>query len=273
MTATGTDTSSTSGHRRRVSPTRGGRTRGTAFDSPTAGSLSHPSRSARFKATCTPPISPEPSFAQEAGDVATAERYLDKAQRLKESFNRDFWIEDRAWFAIGLDGDKRPIDALASNMGHCLWTGIVDDDKAARVAERLLSPQLFSGWGIRTLATSMSAYNPVSYHNGSVWPHDTALCAAGSDELRVHRGVASTHRRTVGGGQCDRWTSSGAVRRSRPRRCVGPGRVPDVVCASGLGGGRATAPSSRDAPLRRLGCGRPDLGGAGAAHRAFGAVA
>jgi glycogen debranching enzyme len=70
-------------------------------------------------------------------------------------------------------------DALASNMGHCLWTGIVDVDKAPAVAARLMSPEMFSGWGVRTLATSMSAYNPMSYHNGSVWPHDNAPVAAG----------------------------------------------------------------------------------------------
>ncbi len=83
------------------------------------------------------------------------------------------------YFAVALDGDKRPVDACASNMGHCLWTGIVDEDKAPRVAEQLLSPEMFSGWGIRTLGTAMGAYNPVSYHNGSVWPHDNAIIAAG----------------------------------------------------------------------------------------------
>ena len=80
---------------------------------------------------------------------------------------------------MGLDRDKVPIDALVSNMGHCLWTGIIDDEKAPIVAKQLLSDELFSGWGIRTLATSMTRYNPISYHNGSVWPHDNALCAAG----------------------------------------------------------------------------------------------
>jgi glycogen debranching enzyme len=118
-------------------------------------------------------------FAEEAGDHRTEARYLDRAKRLKEAFNRDFWLPEPRGYALGLDADKRPVDALASNMGHCLWTGIVDDDNAPAVAEQLLSPDLFSGWGIRTLSTSMRAYNPVSYHNGSVWPHDSALCAAG----------------------------------------------------------------------------------------------
>ncbi len=130
-------------------------------------------------------------LAREAHDEATEARCLDKARRLKEAFNRDFWLEDRGWYALGLDAYKQPIDALASNMGHCLWTGIIDADHATVVAERLLSPEMFSGWGIRTLATSMSAYNPVSYHNGSVWPHDNALCAAG---LMSYGMVDEAHR-------------------------------------------------------------------------------
>jgi glycogen debranching enzyme len=118
-------------------------------------------------------------FAFEVGDRTTFETYRARATALKEAFNRDFWLEDRQWFAIGLDGDKKPIDSLASNMGHCLWTGIVDEDKAQAVARHLLSPEMFSGWGVRTLATTMGGYNPVSYHCGSVWPHDTAIAAAG----------------------------------------------------------------------------------------------
>ena len=118
-------------------------------------------------------------FAAEQGDGALSARLRLKAAELKAAFNRDFWVEEHGWVAMGLDRDKRPIDALASNMGHCLWTGILDADKADRVAKRLLSPDLFSGWGIRTLGTSMVGYNPIGYHSGSVWPHDNALCAAG----------------------------------------------------------------------------------------------
>src|SRR5437588_88638 len=118
-------------------------------------------------------------FALEADDEATWLRYRDKAHELKAAFNRDFWLDDRGWFAMGLDHDKHPIDALASNMGHCLWTGILDPDKAQVVAERLLAPDMFSGWGIRTLSESAVGYNPMSYHVGSVWPHDNALIAAG----------------------------------------------------------------------------------------------
>ncbi len=117
--------------------------------------------------------------ADEDGDAPTGERYRAKATALKVAFNRDFWLPERGWFAMGLDESKQPIDALASNMGHCLWTGIVDEDKAAAVAAHLVGPDLFSGWGIRTLASSMTGYNPISYHCGSVWPHDNAIAAAG----------------------------------------------------------------------------------------------
>jgi glycogen debranching enzyme len=118
-------------------------------------------------------------FAHEVGDAATWDRFRQKAADLKTAFNRDFWLEEQGWFAVGLDADKQPIDSLASNMGHCLWTGIVDEDKAPLVASRLLSSELFTGWGIRTLGSSMRGYNPISYHCGSVWPHDNALIAAG----------------------------------------------------------------------------------------------
>jgi glycogen debranching enzyme len=118
-------------------------------------------------------------FAAEAGDEAGAAHWRAEAQALRTAFNRDFWLPERGWLAMGLDRDKNPLDALASNMGHCLWTGILDEDKASEVAAWLVRPELFSGWGIRTLGTTMSGYNPIGYQSGSVWPHDTALCAAG----------------------------------------------------------------------------------------------
>ncbi|SNS80273.1 Glycogen debranching enzyme (alpha-1,6-glucosidase) [Streptosporangium subroseum] len=118
-------------------------------------------------------------FAHHVGDSALEEEWFTRATRIREEFNERFWLPDRGYYAIGLDGAGRPIDSLASNMGHCLWTGIVDEDKAPSVAERLLSPEMFTGYGVRTLASDMGAYNPMSYHNGSVWPHDNALIAAG----------------------------------------------------------------------------------------------
>ncbi len=135
-------------------------------------------------------------FAYEVGDEQTYQRFRAKAAQLKVAFNRDFWLEDRGFFAVGLDADKRPIDSLTSNVGHCLWTGIVDEDKAARVAEALRSPSMFTGWGLRTLSSDNPAYNPISYHCGSVWPHDTAIVASGlarygyeDDALRLILGL------------------------------------------------------------------------------------
>ena len=134
-------------------------------------------------------------FAAEAGDDALAARLREKAHELRRRFNEDFWLPDRGYYAIALDRDKRPVDALASNMGHCLWTGIVDEDKAPAVAAHLMSPELFSGWGVRTLATSMASYNPISYHCGSVWPHDNAIAVAG---LVRYGFVAEAHRIVLG---------------------------------------------------------------------------
>ena len=118
-------------------------------------------------------------IAYDAGDQPLASQLADEAAQLKKRFNEQFWIPERGYYAIALDGRKRQVDACASNMGHCLWVGLVDEDKAPMVAERLMSPEMFSGWGIRTLASDMGAYNPASYHNGSVWPHDNAVIVAG----------------------------------------------------------------------------------------------
>jgi glycogen debranching enzyme len=118
-------------------------------------------------------------IAYDAGDMGVATRYRELAAQLKKQFNEQFWLPDVGYYAIALDGQKRPVDACASNMGQCLVFGIIDDDKAPLVAERLMSPEMFSGWGVRTLASNMGAYNPASYHNGSVWPHDNAIIAAG----------------------------------------------------------------------------------------------
>jgi len=104
---------------------------------------------------------------------------LRRAESLKDRFNEAFW-DRRGWFVLGLDADHRPIDALTTNPGHALWSGIADDDKARQYVERLTDHDLWTGWGLRTLAGSMAAYDPLSYHNGSVWPHDTALAIAGA---------------------------------------------------------------------------------------------
>ncbi|WP_104140361.1 glycogen debranching N-terminal domain-containing protein [Arthrobacter sp. ZGTC131] len=118
-------------------------------------------------------------MAYDAGDLALARDFADQAALLKKRFNEQFWMPDRGYYAIALDSKKRQVDACASNMGHCLVYGLLDEDKAPLVVERLMSPEMFSGWGVRTLASDMGAYNPASYHNGSVWPHDNALIASG----------------------------------------------------------------------------------------------
>jgi glycogen debranching enzyme len=113
-----------------------------------------------------------------------------KARKLLERFNRDFWDDELGYYVLALDGEKRQVDAVTSNPGHLLWSGIVPKSRARAVADRLLSDELFSGWGIRTLSTEMRGYNPLEYHNGTVWPHDTAICAEGMRRygLRGHAG-------------------------------------------------------------------------------------
>ncbi len=115
-----------------------------------------------------------------SGEASSVVRgFEDRAAALRDRFDRAFWIEDSEWYAIGLDGDKQQIGSLTSNIGHLLWTGIVPPERAERLAAHLTSPAMFSGWGLRTMSTANVGYNPLSYHCGSVWPHDTALAAAG----------------------------------------------------------------------------------------------
>jgi glycogen debranching enzyme len=113
-------------------------------------------------------------------DPALATRLRTEAADLRERFDRDFWIEARGgYYAIGLDGDKRPIDSLTSNIGQLLWSGIVPTERAAVIARQLMSDALFSGWGVRTLSTDDAGFNPIGYHRGTVWPHDNSIIASG----------------------------------------------------------------------------------------------
>jgi glycogen debranching enzyme len=117
--------------------------------------------------------------ARALGEHELASRLEKEAGQLREAFNRDFWIEQEGYFAFGLDGDKRPITTITSNPGHCLWAGIIDEEKAPRVARKLLGPGLCSGWGLRTLSAKHKPFDPLGYHRGTVWPHDNALIAHG----------------------------------------------------------------------------------------------
>jgi glycogen debranching enzyme len=102
-----------------------------------------------------------------------------EAKELRERFNRDFWDDELGYYVLALDGGKHKVDAAASNPGHLLWSGIVPRNRARVVADRLLREDLFSGWGIRSLSSEMEGYNPLEYHAGTVWPHDSSLCAEG----------------------------------------------------------------------------------------------
>jgi glycogen debranching enzyme len=112
-------------------------------------------------------------------DDELAARLEREAEELKERFNRDFWIEQRGFYALALDGEKRQVDSLTSNVGHLLWSGIVPEDRAGILADQLVGEALFSGWGVRTMAEGEGGYNPIRYHNGTVWPHDNSLIAHG----------------------------------------------------------------------------------------------
>jgi glycogen debranching enzyme len=115
--------------------------------------------------------------------IDLADRWEEEARDLKVRFNRDFWMEDQDYCALALDGDGKPVDSITSNPGHCLNLGILTPEKAYSVAERLRAPDMFNGWGIRTLSSLSPAYNPMGYHIGSVWPHDNALIAIGLRSL------------------------------------------------------------------------------------------
>jgi glycogen debranching enzyme len=112
-------------------------------------------------------------------DEELARRLEADAAALRARFNADYWDPERGHFVHALDRDKRRVDALTSNVGHLLWSGIADNEKAAATVQRLVAPDMFSGWGIRTMSSTDSGYNPIEYHNGTVWPHDTGLIAEG----------------------------------------------------------------------------------------------
>jgi glycogen debranching enzyme len=120
------------------------------------------------------------------GFADRAERLTNDAETLKGRFNEDFWCEDLGTFAIALDGDKQPCRVSTSNAGHALFAGIATSEHAQRVCDNLLSASLFSGWGVRTVSAVEKRYNPMSYHNGSVWPHDNALIGAGFARYGMH---------------------------------------------------------------------------------------
>ena len=121
------------------------------------------------------------------GDEELAAEQERKAAKLRERFERDFWSDKLGTYVLALDGAKHQVDAVSSNPGHLLWSGIVPPRRARAVAERLLRDDMFSGWGIRCLSSEMRGYNPLEYHAGTVWPHDSAICAEGMRRYGLHR--------------------------------------------------------------------------------------
>ncbi len=118
-------------------------------------------------------------MASRVGDEELSLELSRQAEMLRQRFEDAFWLDDLGIYALALDGNKRPVRTRSSNAGHVLSTGIAAPDRATSVLKEMLSPNFYSGWGIRTIATSEARYNPMSYHNGSVWPHDNAMIAAG----------------------------------------------------------------------------------------------
>lgn len=124
------------------------------------------------------------------GDDDASRAWSERADQLKRRFHDAFWMPELGFYAMALDRDKRPLDVVSSNIGHVLWTGLADEAVVPQVVDRLLAPDMFTGFGIRTLSSEAAQYNPASYHNGSVWPHDTAIVAAGMANAGHHEGAA-----------------------------------------------------------------------------------
>ncbi|MCM6776042.1 amylo-alpha-1,6-glucosidase [Nocardia sp. CDC159] len=138
-------------------------------------------------------------LAEEFGETAVATRLRDRASALRTKFAEAFWMPEKGWYAVALDRGKRRVDALTSNVGHCLWSGIVPDEHAAQLIAHLAKPEMDCGFGLRTLSSKMGAFNPMSYHNGSIWPHDTAIAVAGLLRYRHIPGAVELATRLADG--------------------------------------------------------------------------
>jgi glycogen debranching enzyme len=135
--------------------------------------------------------------ARRLGRSDTADRLDRAADQLAQRFEEAFWCEEIGLYAMALDGEKRPCRVRASNAGHLLWTGIARPDRARRVADAMISSDFFSGWGVRTLAKGEARYNPMSYHNGSIWPHDNSLIALGLSRYGLKEHVEKVFEATL----------------------------------------------------------------------------
>ena len=196
-------------------------------------------------------------LARHRGDDQLGARLDVAADELRLRFDAAFWVPAIGFYAMALDGDKRPVATITSNPGQALWSGIVPPERAERVTARMLEPDLFSGWGIRTYAAGQPGYNPVGYHSGSVWPHDNALTAAGFKWAEAADGANTIAGRLIEAAQ---WFPDLRL----PElfcgydRCVGRGsrRVPGRLFATGLVGRRVVLVHLDDARSARGRVGR-----------------
>jgi glycogen debranching enzyme len=130
-------------------------------------------------------------YFEKLGELGRAVEVRRQAAELRARFARDWWLENEDCFAMALDADKAPVMTVSSNPGHCLWSGLLEEEQARQLGQRLMAEDMLCGWGIRTLSTREATFNPMSYHNGSVWPHDNSLIIAGlkgygMDDLAMH---------------------------------------------------------------------------------------
>jgi glycogen debranching enzyme len=130
-------------------------------------------------------------LARHLGQESRADALAEAAERLRRNFEDRFWCEELGTYALALDGAKQPCRVKSSNAGQALFCGIVSPERAGRLADGLMAREMFSGWGIRTLASDAPRFNPMSYHNGSVWPHDNALIALGLARYGCKRAVSA----------------------------------------------------------------------------------
>ncbi len=166
-------------------------------------------------------------------------------------------MPERGCHALALDGDKRQVDSLTSNIGHLLWSGILDEREAAATAERLLDEQLYSGWGVRTLGAREAGYNPLGYHTGTVWPHDNSLIAAGLARYGHHEAAGTIASAILAAAPYFEHRLP-EVFAGFPRRAdIGPRGLPDRVAPPGLGRGNPAAAADHAARPRIPGAPTP----------------
>ena len=187
-------------------------------------------------------------------DDALAEKLESGAATLRSRFDEAFWLEERGFYALGLDREKRPVDSLTSNLGHLLWSGIVPEQRREAIADLLLGDALWSGWGVRTMAAGEGAYNPLVYHDGTVWPHDNSLVAWGlAQSGRTQDAARILHAMVEAASHFDYRLPEVFAGFAR-RRHRFPGRVSHGLVAASVGGGDSGPPAAGGTSPRTRSC-------------------